>query len=173
MNELKFFLKKNPSSYYPTFNFLAFNHLTTIKILVVTFGRSWAHFLSSLSVLRPGVVVRLVLRWFWRCGREQPRKASLARYARYGSCHGGHASQTPDNSWLKMNGGTWSQVTLPHQTATQMKVERAVRPYLTRRVLADPWPSAPSLIQRNERRGEEDGEGKEGLGREDFCNQEG
>lgn len=54
-----------------------------------------------------------------------------------------------------------------------MKVERAVRSYLTRRVLAEPWPSAPSLIQRNERRGEEGGEGKEGLEREDFCNQEG
>lgn len=69
--------------------------------------------------------------------------------------------------------GPGHRLPFPHQTAAQMKVERAVRPYLTRRVLADPWPSAPALIQRNERRGEEDGEGKEGLGREDFCNQEG
>lgn len=42
-----------------------------------------------------------------------------------------------------------------------MMVERALRRYLTRRVLADPWPSASSLIQRNERRGEER-KGREG-----------
>lgn len=50
-----------------------------------------------------------------------------------------------------------------------MMVERALRRYLTRRVLADPWPSASSLIQRNERRGEERKGREGGFGEESFA----